>query len=110
MDKSEHSSFGLLVSKFLMSSGEGRGPSPAASLLTRGILLLRDWRLCRRTLMRSSSLSGLMTFEIHQNPDNEKGDFSRPSQLMTLSILHPALHSKSSQIEERLYVLLLSQV
>jgi hypothetical protein len=58
----------------------------------------------RRTLMRSveelmvfsnlwsynprfSPLSGLMIFGIHQNPDNEKGDICRPSQLMTLSTL-----------------------
>ena len=65
-----------------------KSPS-ATSPMRYGILLLRDWRLCRRTLMRSSPLSGLMTFEIHQNPGNEKGGISRPSELKTLE--HPPM-------------------
>jgi hypothetical protein len=84
MDKSEHSSFGLLVSKFLMSSspasglegfgkprrGEGQRQLPFDFLMTFEILhpaLPAEEQPDRRTHMRSSPLSGLMTFEIPQS-------------------------------------------
>jgi hypothetical protein len=39
--------------------------------------------------MGSSPFSNPITFKIHQNHGNEKGGFSRPSSLMTLSIPKP---------------------